>query len=516
MTQLNKTHGIIIIHGVGRHKKLDVLTSFATGLLETMRVMAPRPEVAIQSLKEISCRADLDVGSRDNYVDVSLRDDEVVFRVREAYWQRAFQPQPAMHMWRWLWQTITRLMAWENKRRLRLLGAGSLVLQVGQVLLGLIVLRSLFRWLGQLLPLPSAWVQAAPTWLRAVAQFLFPAQYPLWARLLAALPVVFLALAVVVLLVSLRAMWTERAMPAGWTRRIPWPVGIVAVGVAGWMYLVLQLEALLRSFPLGFPGRNAIAGVLGVINTLLQQDAVGDAGIFASDELRAASVRQTLEQQVARFCDEGYESIHVVGHSLGGIISFEVLARTLSPQIRERITNFFSVGSPLKKFIFLLDEPQAAGDVRRKLDEWKKIPSLSWLAGVTARVLDMLVGGMLGGAARRPIHRFEGLKITDITWHNIVADWDLAPDTLEDKEDVDLGKVVDVPVKSTRKLGAHSGYWDTGCETMRYILEQIEPDVFGQELHVQIHGAPKVLGPGEEAAPGRKEIIRAFVEKLSR
>ena len=90
-----------------------------------------------------------------------------------------------------------------------------------------------------------------------------------------------------------------------------------------------------------------------------------------------------------------------------------------------------------------------------------------------------------------------------------------APDKLESKEDVDLGKVVDVPVKSTRKLGAHSGYWDTDCGTMRYILEQIEPDIFGEELHIQIHGAPKVLGPGVEAPPGRKEIIRDFMNELS-
>jgi hypothetical protein len=51
---------------------------------------------------------------------------------------------------------------------------------------------------------------------------------------------------------------------------------------------------------------------------------------------------------------------------------------------------------------------------------------------------------------------------------------------------------------------------------MRYILEQIEPDIFGEELHVQIHGAPKVLGPGAEVKPGRKEIIRDFVEELGR
>jgi hypothetical protein len=43
--------------------------------------------------------------------------------------------------------------------------------------------------------------------------------------------------------------------------------------------------------------------------------------------------------------------------------------------------------------------------------------------------------------------------------------------------------VEDVPVLSARRLGAHFAYWDKGCESMRYILEEIEPDLFGGQVH---------------------------------
>ena len=517
MARKTKKHGIIIIHGVGRHEELDVLTSFSTGLIETMQARANKPGVAIASPQELTCRADLDVERGDNYVEVSWRNDEAVFRIREAYWQKAFQPQPPLQVWRWLWQTITSLMAWKNKVWLRALGAFALLLHTGQLLLGLIILRSLLRWLGRLFSLPPAWVEQAPGRLRSAVEFLFPAQYPIWVRLLAALPVAFLALALVVLVLSIRAIWQERAMPAGWTRRVPWPVGIVAVGVASWVFLVLRLETLLRGFPLGFPRRDAIAGLLGAISRYFQQDAVGDAGVFVSDLLRAASIRRKLEGQVQCFCEEGFENIHIVGHSLGSIVSFEVLARTLPQKHRKSIKTFLSVGSPLKKFMFLLDDPQAVEDLRPRFAELLKSRGLSPLAGSLGKLWDSLTTGLIGRTERRPGHRFEGLQIKDIAWHNIVADWDLAPDTLEDKEDIDLGTVVDVPVRSARKLGAHSGYWDSDCETMRYILEEIDPGIFGQELHVEIHGEAEIgRGVARERKPSRKEMIRSFVDQRSR
>jgi hypothetical protein len=519
MATQTRKHGIVIIHGVGRHQELEVLTDFAAGLLETMEAQACKvcEGKDAQSPSALDCRADLDMRHGDNYVEISWPDGSALFRIQEAYWQKAYRPQPPLRVWRWLWQTIAGLMGWANKWRLRFLGVGVLLLHIGQAFLGLMALRTILGWLGRIFTLPPAFIGLAPAWLRRAAEFLFPAQYPLWARLLAGLPVAFLALAVAVLAVSIREMWQKEPKPPGWTRRIPWPVGIVLVGVASWVYVILQLEALVRRFPLGFPGRDALANLLGRISEFFQQDAVGDAGVYAFDVLRAASVRRELEHQVHRLCDAGYEDIHIVGHSLGSIVTFEVLARTLPEEYRKSVKTFFSVGSPLQKFLFLLDEPQAVDEVRRRIGADRSTNEVSRLGGALGKLWDALASRLLGPRGPRPAHRLKALRIKDkgIAWHNIVADWDLFPDMLAE---AGLGKVTDVPVISTRKLGAHSGYWDADCETMQYILEQIEPDVFGTDLHDEILGAPvegQERGGGKQPRKSRKAEISSWVAQWS-
>jgi len=52
---------------------------------------------------------------------------------------------------------------------------------------------------------------------------------------------------------------------------------------------------------------------------------------------------------------------------------------------------------------------------------------------------------------------------------------------------------------------------------MRYILEEIDPKIFGQELHVEIHGEAEIgRGVARKGKPSRKEVIRSFVDQRSR
>jgi hypothetical protein len=521
-------HGIVIIHGVGRHEPLQVLGGFATGLVDTMYDLLSRLSVPTVSGREFVLRAHVDESHKDKYVEVSWKDGQHVFRIKEAYWQRAIEPHSLVRVWRWLWNTVTRLMRVEHNqlRQLILLLLGGL-LSAGQALTLLIALGFVRRAVAMLLSPLAPLIAMLPPRVKEVAQAVLNVQFaglpvlnatfaalPSWAQLLVALQVVIAAIAFVDLLRTVRCMWLERQAPWGWRQHVSWYVGGTFLALAGWVGLALGLNKVLHRLP-GFRGRLAISRFLEAFGEWLQQDAIGDAEIFASDEDQAERMRGQLEEQIEYFNEQQFDEVHVIGHSLGGIISFEVLSRTLSPPHKRTIKTYFTVGSPLKTFLdILLEDPVT----RRLRDVLPRIVDNRAAQRVLGRLSDSprvarRLGRIAGPEQSIPLSpptkgswdeirkelqesrdkRAEcpyGPRFCDkidkakfasgFCWRNIVADWDLAPDLLQGE---DLGEVTDIPVRSTRKLGAHSGYWDTGCESLRYILEQIQPDLFGSHLH---------------------------------
>jgi hypothetical protein len=488
-----KKHGIIIIHGVGRHEKLGVLTGFAKGFIETAERRAP--------VEEFTFQANLDAEQKENYAEVSWKKGQEVFQIREAYWQHSFQPHSSWRILRWVWRLVTVLLGLHTKAHFQsaVLVLG-LVTDVGAVLFALVLLGWILRWLEGLFSLPAWLVARVSEDVHQIGKWLLEvtfAGFPTWAQLLIGLFVVFSAITIVWLIVKVLGMWRVRGL-AQLKTPSAWLAGVRAAGIAIWMGILLLLSKLVRGFPVPFPGKDALADFLGGFSRWVEQDAFGDTEVFASDSLRAASMRRQLEQQIEAFQREKVHEIHIVGHSLGGIISFEVLSRTLQTKWKKRkIRTFFSAGSPIKKFLYLTTEPQPAERVAALLDsglnKFGRCRALTLWGEPLAKLLEEK-----GGYSHS--HRFMG-KIEGFgkgfRWRNIIGKWDLAPDELEkgfeyEPDKKPWGEAVDVPVKSTRRLGAHSAYWDTDSETMRYILEEIAPKIFpDQEIHKKIDDRKK-------------------------
>jgi hypothetical protein len=474
-------HGIIIVHGVGQHERLDVLTGFSTGVVQTIEHRVQTGAIPTVSLEDLSFQATLDAEHEDNYVEVAWNRDqeEQAFQITEAYWQRSVQPHHPLRILRWLWRVVTVALGLHGSPPLQaLVVAFGAITNAGMALLGLVLLSSILRWLEGRFSLLASVLDRWPESVKAMGQRLLNVTFaglPTAAQWLIALFVAFFAVAVAWLFLEGRRIWRIRGL-GNLKSVFAWVAGVRVAGAAITMGLLLFLGRLVRGFPLQFPGKGALAGFLAGFNAWVQQDAFGDFEVFASDSLIASSMRGQVERQIAHFQDDDtVDQIHIVGHSLGGIICFEVLSRTL--QKWDKITTFFSVGSPIKKFLYL-----TIGQ-----DPPKRLPQTVRERGWYPHE-----------------HRFVG-QITGpagFTWHNIGANWDIFPDKLEKgfeyaPEEKPWGSVTDVPVDSTSVRNAHSAYWDTNCEAMRYILEQIDRETFGWAMHEEIL-------EGTERKPSRK------------
>ena len=86
-------------------------------------------------------------------------------------------------------------------------------------------------------------------------------------------------------------------------------------------------------------------------------NVVGDVQVYATDWVYSTEIRQQFEEEIASLVRRSDEvtDIHVVGHSLGSLIAYESLSRTLPPELANRINTFISVGSPLDKMNLFVD-----------------------------------------------------------------------------------------------------------------------------------------------------------------
>ena len=158
-------------------------------------------------------------------------------------------------------------------------------------------------------------------------------------------------------------------------------------------------------------------------------NVVGDVQVYATDWVYSTEIRQRFEAEVAELVnrEDDVTDIHVIGHSLGSLIAYESLSRTLPEELTGKIKTFVSVGSPLDK-------------------------------------IDLFVGG-----AHR--FRFESALGNGITWVNIYSATDLISDHLEKYGDRPRNiRVGNKPIYLFLK--EHSAYWQNP-DVMQEIVSKI-------------------------------------------
>lgn len=112
--------------------------------------------------------------------------------------------------------------------------------------------------------------------------------------------------------------------------------------------------------------------------------SVGDVATYTMDLVYANEIRQVLEREIDWMArqEQEVDDIHLLGHSLGSLIAYEVLAQTYRREVdqgalKTRIRTFFSVGSPLDKaseFLAPEHKYRFAGD----------FPNITWINIYTA------------------------------------------------------------------------------------------------------------------------------------
>ena len=77
-------------------------------------------------------------------------------------------------------------------------------------------------------------------------------------------------------------------------------------------------------------------------------NVVGDVQVYATDWVYSTEIRQRFEAEVAELVnrEDDVTDIHVIGYSLGSLIAYESLSRTLPEELTGKIKTFVSVGPP--------------------------------------------------------------------------------------------------------------------------------------------------------------------------
>lgn len=482
-------HGVIIVHGAGQHKPFQTLMGFATAFVDTMYDLVQASE-AEGSPQDLDFWVELDPEgdeSKDNYIEADYHPpgkEPHVFRIKEVRWAEVFQPHSWLRMFLWLLRSLWP-QVWSTPWVDRVLMLFMLFVVIIPVTPGILVslawlLAPLARLIGSI-QWAQPWAQGFLQWLARASRFvpwLPPVTLePIWQWL----PVLLF-----VVVVGSRA-WRyfagrrkgqrherqERLEPTSPQDRIGQAfnraVLLLMFPVA---FLVLFGAWVVGSLP-SFPGKGVLQGVLGRIARFLVVESVGDIEVYMSDTVLAAQIRQVVEETITYFTleegEEGWKAdkIHVIGHSLGSVICFEVLTRTLPEEIRGQVSTFFSAGSPLDKIEWFVRRPEYAPESLK-----------SAVRGTGPRkqinVLQQQVALALTEVQRESYfdysYRFHE-HMRDIPWYNIRGTSDpVCGEINEEKtwfDPIPLDAVV-TNVNST--LRDHSNYWRKSSQALRFML----------------------------------------------
>ncbi len=178
-------------------------------------------------------------------------------------------------------------------------------------------------------------------------------------------------------------------------------------------------------------------------------DSFGDVKVYVTDDVECKRIQGQLERKIKDLSgDEEAEEIWLVGHSLGSVISFDVLKKFIDNNVKTKVTRFYSVGSPLDKINYF------------------------WGGNYGANVVDLL-------------------QKNGIEWYNYYASLDIVSDYL-----CSFGKLTEQEkfYNSLSILTAHTTYWRNNS-----VMENVVRDVYVRDPIFQ-------ETPGEKAK--RKEKVR--------
>lgn len=164
-----------------------------------------------------------------------------------------------------------------------------------------------------------------------------------------------------------------------WTYLILWWLVPLALLVP---LLLMVAPALLQWFPVLRGPLNSLSQRLQKLGSTFLVGSVGDIATYTLDILYASEIRQVLEREV-EWMEPFVDDIHVVSHSLGSLIAYEVLSRTMRTAVEEgslqgRLRTLITAGSPLDKVSWFL-KPEHRYRFARDLP-----PGIRWVNLYTA------------------------------------------------------------------------------------------------------------------------------------
>jgi len=487
-------HGVIIVHGCGQHKPFETLMGFARGFVDTMYDLVQASE-AEGNPEDIDFWVELDPEgdeSKDNYIEVAYhpagKKDPDVFRIKEAHWAEVFQPHSWLRVLRWLLRALWPKV-WTPRVADRVLWVWvDRVLMLFMLFVVIIpgVPGILVRLAWLLVPLARLieHIQWAQPWAQGFFHSLaWVGRFMPWLRLPILLCLAMLGFRtwryVVGRIYRPRYEPQKDVEPFRLRDRIDEAFDrallLLMFAVA---FLILSGAWVVGSLP-DFPGKGVLQGVLGRFARFVVVESVGDIEVYMSDTLLAAQIRQVVEETISYFTlgegkkgENGWKAdkIHVIGHSLGSVICFEVLTRTLPKKIRNQVKTFFSAGSPLDKMKWFFTSTPAEYAP-------ESLPVVRG-TGLSKRINFNLLGQQVALRSTEGLrksyfdyrYRFAEDMPEDIPWYNIRATRD--PVCGEITKEIWFKSIpTDVVVTNVKSVFRdHSAYWRKSSEALLFIL----------------------------------------------
>jgi predicted flap endonuclease-1-like 5' DNA nuclease len=307
---MGRVHDIIAVHGVGEQRRGDTLVRFAKRFYKGVRWQ-------VQEAGEDPNEVELFGSYEDNYMEVHYRDE--IFRVWEDSWESSFTPPSAGSVLDWLglWSSQFLNRAW-------------------------------LQWRGK---------ESRP-------QARGPLSIMLW------VPILLFALTLVSpLLAGVFWLWAARdqvnyqkehndEIDARRLIRYRFATGL-ALTVTTPLIVCMYLMARIGRAGAGLPIVGTLLNKVGQTIEDLVVGVLGDILLYVFDPIQAAFIRGSLEQKVQeardRAKEEGREpSIHIIGHSMGSVIAYEVVSRSLPPDLRRSVKTLCTMGTVMDMVRYIL------------------------------------------------------------------------------------------------------------------------------------------------------------------
>ncbi len=305
-----RIHDIMAVHGVGEQRRGDTLVRFAEQFYKGVRLLVHE---AGGNPNEV------ELYGRYHENSMAVRYQDEVFQLWEISWERSFQAPGASAVLDWLglWSSQFLNRAWwqlrERETQVRARRPWPRVLWLLALLLDLTLI----------VPLVAAivWMWAAGTQVRYQKSHDENIDPKILAR---------------------------HRFATGLNLTLATP-------------LIVGLHTLARLARLG-AGLPLIGGLANWVGQAVENIVVGSLGdilLYVFDPVQSAFIRGDLEQAVANAIalakQEGREPlIHIIGHSMGSVIAYEAVSRSLADEQRQHVKTLCTMGTVLDMVRYIL------------------------------------------------------------------------------------------------------------------------------------------------------------------